>query len=99
MNITPYEIYAIKYATRNVNRPANFVGGDPHDAPMNMDYFVWLVRNAERSIVVDTGFTESMAKKRARTYLRERNRPFAHALRPCRYVRCVSERPLSSAGS
>lgn len=70
MNVTPYEIYAIKYATRNVNRPANFVGGDPHDAPMNMDYFVWLVRNAERSIVVDTGFTESMAKKRARTYLR-----------------------------
>ena len=67
---TPYEIYAIRYATRNVNRPANFVGGDPHDAPMNMDYFVWLVRNAHRSIVVDTGFNAAMAKKRSRTLLR-----------------------------
>lgn len=67
---TPYEIYAIRYAMRNVHRPANFVGGDPHDAPMNMDYFVWLVRNAERSIVLDTGFNAAMAKKRARTLLR-----------------------------
>ncbi len=67
---TPYEIYAIRYAMRNVNRPANFVGGDPHDGPMNMDYFVWLVRNAERSIVLDTGFNAAMAKKRARTLLR-----------------------------
>jgi len=67
---TPYEIYAIRYAMRNVNRPAHFVGGDPHDSPMPMDYFVWLVRNAERSIVVDTGFNAAMAKKRARTLLR-----------------------------
>ncbi|MCC6531254.1 MAG: N-acyl homoserine lactonase family protein [Burkholderiales bacterium] len=37
---------------------------------MPMDYFIWLVRNAERSIVVDTGFNAAMAKKRARTLLR-----------------------------
>jgi len=67
---TPYEIYAIKYATRNANRPVHFVGGDPHDTPMPMDYFVWLVRNNERSIVVDTGFNAAMAKKRGRTLLR-----------------------------
>jgi len=70
MTTAPYEIYAIRYAMRKVNRPANFVGGDPHDAPMDMDYFVWLVRNAERSIVVDTGFNAAMAKKRGRTLLR-----------------------------
>jgi glyoxylase-like metal-dependent hydrolase (beta-lactamase superfamily II) len=48
----------------------HFVGGDPHDAPMPMDYFVWLVRNDERTVVVDTGFTEAMAQKRGRTLLR-----------------------------
>jgi glyoxylase-like metal-dependent hydrolase (beta-lactamase superfamily II) len=66
----PYEVYAIRYATRDAKRPVHFVGGDPHDTPMPMDYFVWLVRNAERSIVVDTGFTAAMAKKRGRTLLR-----------------------------
>ena len=66
----PYEIYAIKYAMRDARRPVHFVGGDPHDTPMPMDYFVWLVRNAERTIVVDTGFTAAMAKKRGRRHLR-----------------------------
>src|SRR5690606_39745236 len=66
----PYEIHAIKYAMREARRPAHFVGGDPHDTPMPMDYFVWLVRNDERTLVVDTGFTEPMARKRGRTHLR-----------------------------
>src|SRR4029453_8050670 len=37
---------------------------------MPMDYFVWLVRNANRTVVVDTGFTADMAQKRKRTFLR-----------------------------
>jgi glyoxylase-like metal-dependent hydrolase (beta-lactamase superfamily II) len=65
-----YEIYAIKYATRDARRTDHFIGGDPHDAPMPMDYFVWLVRNEKRLFVVDTGFTREMAAKRKRTYLR-----------------------------
>lgn len=35
-----------------------------------MDYFVWAIRNRERLIIVDTGFTREMAAKRKRTYLR-----------------------------
>ena len=35
-----------------------------------MDYFVWLIRNAERTIVVDTGFTAEVAAKRKREYIR-----------------------------
>ena len=31
-----------------------------------MDYFVWLIRNAERTIVVDTGFTAEVAARRKR---------------------------------
>ncbi|HVJ60814.1 MAG TPA: N-acyl homoserine lactonase family protein, partial [Burkholderiaceae bacterium] len=66
-----YEVFAIKYATREARRPDHFVGGDPHDAPMAMDYFVWVVRNAERTIVVDTGFDADMAEKRKRVLLRK----------------------------
>src|SRR5688500_18896744 len=37
---------------------------------MPMDYFVWLSRNAERTIVVDTGCTAEVAAKRKREYMR-----------------------------
>lgn len=65
-----YEVFAIRYATREGRRRDHFIGGDPHDAPMPMDYFVWLVRNAERTFVVDTGFHAAMAAQRNRQYLR-----------------------------
>src|SRR5262249_21154199 len=65
-----YEVFALRYARRDARRPEHFVGGDPHDAPMPMDYFVWLIRNAELTIVVDTGFTAEVSAKRKREYLR-----------------------------
>lgn len=65
-----YEVFAIRYATREARRRDHFIGGDPHDAPMAMDYFVWLVRNAQRTFVVDTGFNAEMAAKRKRQLLR-----------------------------
>ena len=52
-----YELFALRYATRQARRPEHFIGGDPHDGPMPMDYFVWLARNAERAVVIDIGFT------------------------------------------
>ena len=68
MNNEQYEIYAVKYARRDAKRHHHFIGGDPHDDDMPMDYFVWLVRNDERMFVVDTGFTQEMAAKRKREY-------------------------------
>ena len=70
MSVPTYEVYAIRYARRDARRHEHFVGGDPHDAPMHMDYFVWLIRSAERTIVVDTGFTAEVAAKRKREYIR-----------------------------
>jgi hypothetical protein len=35
-----YEVFAIRYATRDAKRRDHFIMGDPHDAPMPMDYFV-----------------------------------------------------------
>ncbi|MEI6116481.1 MAG: N-acyl homoserine lactonase family protein [Burkholderiales bacterium] len=70
VGLPEYEVYAIKYASREARRKQHFIGGDPHDGPMAMDYFVWLVRNADRTYVVDTGFGAEVAAKRGRTLLR-----------------------------
>ncbi|WP_326539670.1 N-acyl homoserine lactonase family protein [Pseudorhodoferax sp.] len=64
-----YEVLAIRYAERDALRSANFVGGDPHDAPMPMAYYLWLLRGPDRTVVVDTGFGEDMAAKRHRRLL------------------------------
>lgn len=68
--IPDYEIYAVRYATRDGRRSNHFLGGDPHDAPMPMDYYVWLIRGPDREFVVDTGFGPEVAARRGRTLLR-----------------------------
>ena len=70
MSEPQYEVYAIKYARHERRASENFIGGDPHDGPMPLDYFVWLVRGGGREIVVDTGFSAAMAAKRQRNHLR-----------------------------
>ena len=65
-----YEVYALKYAHHARRASENFIGGDPHDGPMPLDYFVWLIRGHGREIVVDTGFSAAMAAKRGRDHLR-----------------------------
>jgi glyoxylase-like metal-dependent hydrolase (beta-lactamase superfamily II) len=69
--MTPaYEVYAVKYAHHERRASHNFIGGDPHDGPMPLDYFVWLVRGQGREVLVDTGFSAAMAAKRGRQHLR-----------------------------
>ena len=65
-----YSVYAVKYATREARSGEHFYGGDPHDAPMPMDYYVWAVVSPERTIVVDAGFTAEVAARRGRKHLR-----------------------------
>jgi glyoxylase-like metal-dependent hydrolase (beta-lactamase superfamily II) len=65
-----YEVYAIKYAYHARRAGENFIGGDPHDGPMPLDYFVWLVRGDGRELVVDTGFSAAVAARRGRDHLR-----------------------------
>ncbi len=62
-----YELFAIRYASRKANRHEHFIGGDPHDGPMPMDYFVWVAKNADRAVVIDIGFTAESGGKRGRT--------------------------------
>jgi len=66
-----YEIYAIKYATVQRIRRTNFlhpVDGDPN-APMALDFFVWLVVGPGTVMLVDTGFSPASGLVRDRQYL------------------------------
>jgi glyoxylase-like metal-dependent hydrolase (beta-lactamase superfamily II) len=78
--VSEYEVFAIRYA-RLESRPAaaNFLGGgDEHDGPLPLDYFVWAIRGDDgRTIVVDTGFSEEMAARRGRIV----RRPVAEGLK------------------
>jgi glyoxylase-like metal-dependent hydrolase (beta-lactamase superfamily II) len=65
-----YELFAIRYAMRNAQRRDHFIGGDPHDGPMPMDYFLWVAVSPERTFIIDCGFTAEVAAQRKRTFLR-----------------------------
>jgi glyoxylase-like metal-dependent hydrolase (beta-lactamase superfamily II) len=65
-----YEVYAVRYARHDRPASANFIGGDPHDGPMPLDYFVWAIVGTQQTFVVDTGFTIAQAHQRKREYLR-----------------------------
>nr|MDB9846536.1 hypothetical protein [Acidimicrobiales bacterium] len=67
---TTYQVYAVKYAERDASRGEHFIGGDPHDTPMPMDYFVWAVVGPDKTWVVDTGFGELDATARNRRLVR-----------------------------
>ncbi|MBZ8134473.1 N-acyl homoserine lactonase family protein [Afifella sp. IM 167] len=71
MPLEPYEVYAVRYA-HNPQQMAshNFIGGDLHDGPMPLDYFVWAIRGNGRTFIVDTGFDQPMSVKRDRQFLR-----------------------------
>jgi glyoxylase-like metal-dependent hydrolase (beta-lactamase superfamily II) len=66
-----YEILAVKYAEHiERTRHNNFIVADDHANPHPMDYFVWVIRNAARTILVDTGFDQTEAAARGRSVLR-----------------------------
>ena len=65
-----YDLFAIRYGHHHRTATHNFLGGDPHDGPMPLDYFVWAIVGEKRSFVFDTGFDAPRAAKRQRTLLR-----------------------------
>lgn len=65
-----WDVHALRYAERNGRtRADSFIFDDDHSGPHPMDYFVWVLRNGTRSIVVDTGFDDAEARRRARPIL------------------------------
>ena len=71
MTADTYEIYAVRYAHHHRLARESFLAADPHDdSPMPLDYFVWAIVGENRTLILDTGFDEAMAKKRKREFLR-----------------------------
>ncbi len=67
MSDSSYEIYAIKYGHHDRPARENFLGGDPHEVNMPLDYFLWAIVGKERTFVVDTGFDATTGRQRGRT--------------------------------
>ncbi|WP_116083582.1 N-acyl homoserine lactonase family protein [Tropicimonas sp. IMCC34011] len=72
-NPDTYEIHAVRYATspdrKRFHNCLHCATADVHDA-MPMDFYVWVIRNAERTIVVDTGSREWKCKQRGHVFIR-----------------------------
>lgn len=68
-----WDLYAIRYAT-NPRRLArdNFIAasGDPHDAAMPMDFFIWCAVKEGRAVVVDSGADAATCAARGNDFLR-----------------------------
>ena len=69
MALPKYEVFALRYGTRDARSSSHFLGGDPHDVPMPMDYFVWVAVGPDKTFVIDTGMTQEDAIERKRTFL------------------------------
>lgn len=64
-----YEVVIVRYGTRQTVRSDVFLNyplyGTP-EAPIGMDYFFWVIRNSERTVLVDTGFSAAGGASRGR---------------------------------
>lgn len=62
-----YDIYQLTYAQdpgRRVHQ--NFMMCDMHDGPMPVDFSLWVLHNAHRTILVDTGYSPRASAERGR---------------------------------
>lgn len=62
-----WEVFALKYAERNSRTRAESFLSDPHhDHQHDMDYFIWVLRNGSKTILVDTGYDTQEGERRNR---------------------------------
>jgi glyoxylase-like metal-dependent hydrolase (beta-lactamase superfamily II) len=67
-----HEVVVLRYGTRRTTRGdvfLNYAVYAADDAPIDMDYFVWVVRNDRHTVLVDTGFSAASGARRHRTML------------------------------
>jgi glyoxylase-like metal-dependent hydrolase (beta-lactamase superfamily II) len=65
-----WDVIAVRYGTRMTTKRAVYLNYDEYgepDAPLQMDYFFWVLRNAQEVIVIDTGFSGEAGRRRQRT--------------------------------
>lgn len=62
-----YEILVLKYAChRQRTRGENFLWPDDHASSQPLDFFLWIVRNDRRTVLIDTGFDSAEGLRRGR---------------------------------
>lgn len=67
-----YEVLAVKYARHdNRTRIDNFMLPDDHANLEPIDYFIWVIRNSNRTIIVDTGMDRAEAEGRGRKFIQK----------------------------
>ena len=66
--MSEWEVFAIRYAERAGprRRRDSFIFDDNHDQPHAIDYFMWLLRQGDRHILVDSGYDHEEAAARER---------------------------------
>jgi glyoxylase-like metal-dependent hydrolase (beta-lactamase superfamily II) len=68
----PYEVLAVRYATRRSTRGELFHRHEAHgepDAEQVIDYYLWVLRGAGGTVLVDTGYDPAAGTRRDRTCL------------------------------
>lgn len=62
-----YEVYALRYGARSDwSRGKSYLNDSNPNAADSIEYFLWIIRNPERTIVVDTGFDADTAERYGR---------------------------------
>ena len=67
-----YQVTIVKYGARSTVRSdvyLNYPLYGEADASIEMDYFVWIIQNKKRTVLVDTGFSREGGEARQRTFL------------------------------
>jgi glyoxylase-like metal-dependent hydrolase (beta-lactamase superfamily II) len=65
-----WQVVAIRYASVELPARELSLDTDVHDAIGSLDYFIWLVSNGDRNVVVDTGFDPEEGARRSRRLIR-----------------------------
>lgn len=67
-----YEVLAVRYGMWHTDKQTAYhsfeVYGEENE-PIRIDYFYWVIRNGERTVLVDTGFRPEVAERRNRELL------------------------------
>lgn len=67
-----YEVFALEYGRMDrSSRDFYLHSPDPHEGPREIVYYLWVIRNDRRTVVVDLGFDRRSGDARGRVMLRE----------------------------
>ncbi|PWJ21094.1 N-acyl homoserine lactonase family protein [Jannaschia seohaensis] len=67
-----WEVFALRYGDRTARvRGDSFLFDDDHAARHPIDYFIWLLRRGEETILVDTGYDAEEGARRSRPIQRD----------------------------